>query len=155
MSDFTFNDPILSTRRSGSVLDPYIPISQSIMVQNNKVLLAEIPDSLQHVTVTGESVTWVEIYEGLPTANQFLVDYSLGIVTFHSSRNNLELQFDYYGTGCDYFPVSRIWTDNEGTTVTETLQDIIDTSAKSITFHTTAPISTDGENGDIWFVYQA
>jgi len=132
MSSFTFNDPILSTRRKGDILDPYIPVVQSILVERNKAILAENPDSFNRVIVSGQNITWVEIDKDLPTENQFIVDYSLGIVTFHPSRNNLELQFNYYGTGCDYFPASRVWTINEGYTVVETLGNLVDDGRQAI-----------------------
>jgi len=155
MSILPFNNPILSTRRKGDDLDPFIPLVQSILVKDNKVLLSEIPSQFEHVTVSGLDVTWTEIYKDLPNEDQFLVDYSMGLVYFNPSRNDSELQFTFKGTGCQYFPIDRIWTLADGTTVTQTLRSLIDTSAKSITFHTTSPLSSDGEDGDIWFVYNA
>lgn len=132
MSYFEFNDPILSTKRKGTGDDPYVQITQSIVVERNKVLLAEIPDSFNRVIVEGAGVQWYETVEALPDENGYAVDYSLGIVTFHSSRNNLELTFSYYGTGADYFPASRIWTGTDGTMVTETLEEVVGNSREAI-----------------------
>ena len=132
MSILPFNNPILSTRRSGKIEDPFIPLSQSILVKDNKVLLSEIPDQFQHVTVSGLGITWTEIYKDLPTENQFLVDYGLGLVYFHASRNNSQLQFYFLGTGCLYFPASRCWTESDGSTVTETLGEIIENGKTAI-----------------------
>jgi len=126
------------------------------MIKENQVLLSEIPDFFQKVTVTGESITWVEIFDTTAelTENQYRVNYSWGLVDFHSSRNGLTLSFDFYGTGVFYWPIARLWTQENNGTVTQTLQQLIDTSAKSITFHPNDPIPTDGEDGDVWFVYQ-
>lgn len=151
------SENVIFSRRAGTTEDPFIHYSgQQIMIKENQVLLPEIPDFFQKVTVTGESITWVEIFDTTAelTENQYRVNYSWGLVDFHSSRNGLTLSFDFYGTGVFYLPMARIWSQNLGNTVTQTLQDIIDTSAKSITFHTTSPTSSDGNDGDIWFVYQ-
>jgi len=125
MSILPFNNPILSTRRKGDTLDPFIPLVQSILVKDNKVLLSEIPSQFEHVTVSGLDVTWTEIYKDLPNEDNFLVDYSMGLVYFHPSRNNSELQFTFKGTGCQYFPMGRVWTQSDGTTVTETLDEVV------------------------------
>lgn len=121
-----YKDPIIAQRRAGTVDDPYIDYSEQHQIINNKVVLTEIPDEFEKVLVSGENVNWVEIQDGNPTENQFIVDYTHGIVTFHPSRNNLTLTFNYKGTGASYFPISRVWTLEQGGNVVETLKDAED-----------------------------
>jgi chitodextrinase len=144
---FQYNDPIISERRKGDTSDPYHPITQSIVIENNKVLLAEIPNKFDRVTVTGASVTWSEIDNGTLTENQYKVNYILGEIEFHSSRNSLTLQFDYMGTGAYYFPVERIWTLSDGTKVTQTLKDLLD-SRLDITWKGTYSSTTTYQTND-------
>jgi len=147
-------DPIIAQRRAGTYDDPYVSISENKKIVNNHVLLTEKPNLAQKVSVIGEAITWYELLEGTPTITQYVVDYYNGIVTFHPDNEGLTLAFVYTGEGVDYFPASRIWTDSEGGVVTETIQDIIDTQLHHFYFSTSIPTVSDGEDGDIWFVYQ-
>lgn len=150
------SENVIFSRRAGTTEDPFIHYSgQEIMIKENQVLLSEIPDFFQKVTVTGEFITWVEIFDTTAelTENQYRVNYSWGLVDFHSSRNGLTLSFDFYGTGVFYWPIARLWTQENNGTVIQTLQQLIDTSAKSITFNPNEPTSSDGNDGDIWYVY--
>lgn len=125
MSFLDYKDPIITRRRSGSSDNPFISISESHQIENSKVNLTEIPSELDRVIVTGESITWIEKLEGLPSENEYVVDYVNGLVTFHHSRIGLQLQFDYKGTGLRYVPTSMIYSKVNNGEVTETLHDII------------------------------
>jgi Tfp pilus assembly protein PilZ len=118
------------------------------------------------VSCTNKLVTnttyWQEVYfvevinisNNVLTKYQYYVDYISKIITVNNYFNNSQLIFDYLGEGNTFISANSIYTLSEGTEVLQTLQNIIDTSAKSITFHTTPPTDEDGENNDIWFVYQ-
>ena len=102
------------------------------------------------------SVNFVEVISNTVVLSkyQYYVDYISGLVTTNNYFNNNNLICEYLGEGCAFTPSSRIYSSSVGTEVTATLEDIISTSAKSITFHPTPPTSEDGEDGDVWFVYQ-
>jgi len=85
---------------------------------------------------------------------EYYVDYINCIIQTHSYFSNKNIICKYLGEGLELIPVTKVWTKEENGDVVETLAELISTSAKSITFHTTSPTSSDGENGDIWFVYQ-
>lgn len=126
MSYFEFLDPLIYLRRRGTAEDPYVSISDTQMIKQNYVLLQEIPDKFNGVTVTGEGVTWIQIQSGSPSENQYKVNWLYGLIEFHPSRNGLSLTFNYMGTGNFFIPSSRIWTQSDGISVTETLKDILD-----------------------------
>jgi len=147
-------DPIISLRRAGTYDDPYVSINENIKIINNRVLLTEKPNLTQKVSVTGESITWYELTEGTPASNQYIVDYYNGIVTFHPDAEGYILAFAYTGEGAVFFPASRIWSESSGGVVSQTMQDIIDTQVHHFYFSTSLPTINDGEDGDVWFVYQ-
>jgi hypothetical protein len=130
------SDSIIYVRRKGTQDDPYISITQDLIVKDGKVQLQEIPDDFTHVLVTNPNApeeTYYEIYSGTPNAFQYLVDYNtFGFVLFNNEDNNKELRFQYKGTGVFYLPAGRVWTKESGGDVIETLQDIIDTEAEAI-----------------------
>jgi hypothetical protein len=130
------SDSIIYVRRKGTQDDPYISITQDLIVKDGKVQLQEIPDDFTHVLVTNPNApeeTYYEIYSGTPNAFQYLVDYNtFGFVLFNNEDNNKELRFQYKGTGIFYLPAGRVWTKESGGDVIETLQDIIDTEAEAI-----------------------
>ncbi|NBI28579.1 hypothetical protein [Chengkuizengella marina] len=123
---FEYNDPILTKRRAGTDDDPYIDISESVLVVNSKALLKEIPDRFHKVKVTGDAVEWVEKSSGELDENQFTIDYVSNIVTFHSSRNGLQLNFQYKGTGLHYIPSTMVYTEQNDGEVVKTLKGDID-----------------------------
>lgn len=126
MSVIDYNDPIITKRRTGNSDSPFVSISEPHQIENSAVVLSEIPSELERVKVTGEDITWYEKTEGIPSENEFVVDYVEGIVKFHDSRNGLQLRFDFVGTGLHYIPISRVFTNVENGDVVETLGDIID-----------------------------
>ena len=148
---FEFNDPLVFQLRAGTEADPYVSLENSRVIVNNQITLDEIPCELNHVTITG----YTEVYELADLATStFFSNYLNGLITFDQSQEGTTVTASYYGRGVILYPIERLYTDVSSSGVVTTLQSIVDTSAKSITFHTTAPESTDGENGDVWFVYQ-
>jgi hypothetical protein len=129
MSIYDYKDPILGKRRKGTIEDPFVDISQTVQVESNSVAqLAEVPDRFNRVTIPN----MVEVEEVPPAglaSNQFLVDYTMGLVFVHSSLIGTSLAISYKGTGAHYFPASRIWTKSgDGINVDETLETLMEVS---------------------------
>ncbi len=140
-------DPIITKRRKGNSEDAFVPLSESHIIENGTVILSEIPSKFNRVTVTGESITWIEKDSGSPTENQYVVDYNNNIITFHVSRNGLQLQFDYMGTGMHYVPATMIYTQTNQGEVVETLSNIITNGQLAIdTLATVEQITTDANS---------
>ena len=115
-------------KRKGTQDDPYVPISESLKVVNSRVILKEVPDLFTKVTVKDSNGNFLyETTSLTPNANEYRVDYSLGIVYFNSSNEGKEFTFDYRGVGLVAFPTSRIWTRESNGEIVETLQELIDT----------------------------
>lgn len=115
-------------KRKGTQDDPYVPISESLKVVNSRVILKEVPDLFTKVTVKDSNGNFLyETTSLTPNANEYRVDYSLGIVYFNSSNEGKEFTFDYRGVGLVAFPASRIWTRESNGEIAETLQELIDT----------------------------
>ena len=128
-----FNNSIITQRRLGTSEDPFVNLSEAHTIENSVVQLSEIPDSFQKVTVTGQSITWSEQVSGLPSVNTYVVDYSINLVTFHSSREGMQLQFDFKGTGLHFIPISMIYTNASDGEVITTLQDVVESSGEAST----------------------
>ena len=126
ISIFDFNTAVISRRRQGTPDDPYIDIQESQQIINNKAILSEIPDTFTKVQVSGQNITWIET-TGVPSENQYQVDYNEALVLFHESRNGLTLSFSFKGTGAHYLNVKRVFvlTDENGDVV-QTLADLSD-----------------------------
>jgi hypothetical protein len=125
------NDPIITRKRTGLPDNPFQQISEPLQVDGTTVVLTELPDSFNRVRVTGEGVTWIEIQSGLPSENEYLVNYKNKIVTFHESRNGLQLQFDYFGAGLQYVPTSMVYTQTQNGEVVETLKQLTDQTTEA------------------------
>lgn len=121
MSIFDYSDPIISQFR-----DVYVDKTESHQIVHNKVVLSELPDSFSKVSVTGNSITWIETTNPSPEQSQYYVDYSLGVITFNNIDDGLTLEFSFKGRGQQYFPISRVWSKTDGNNVLETLQQIIE-----------------------------
>ena len=87
-----------------------IAIEEQYIVGNDLyMVLEEIPDSYQRVTITTENG---RIYESMNrnqlTTNRFYVDYNNGIIYFDSSLLGKKLTINYYGRGYKRINASRI-----------------------------------------------
>ena len=128
MSTNDYLDPIIAIRRIGSEEDPYIDIAESFKICNARVLLSEIPNKFTKVLVSGGGMTdWYEIFSGIPSTNEYRVDYLMGVVYFNPGNEDKIVSFNYKGTGALYFPSSRVWT-KEGNNIDtiETLQNLLE-----------------------------
>lgn len=124
---FEFHNSIITKRRIGNYLDPFVSLSEAHTITNSTVQLSEIPSSFTKVTVIGNDVIWSEQSSGIPSENTYVVDYDINLVTFHSSRNGLQLQFNYKGTGLHYIPMNMIYTGlDENNNVSQTLESLIE-----------------------------
>lgn len=132
MANFEYTDPIITKRRSGDKSSPYVDKDEAHIVNFGKVTLTELPDEVSGVRVVGLGRTWSEIKQGLPSINQFHVDYNNKIVTFNIENNGKQLQFLYKGTGLIYIPTSMIYTKAENGNVVETLEELFANTDKSI-----------------------
>ena len=50
---FEFNNPLLYELREGSDLDPFVPLSTTSVISNNKIILSELPNQFEGVTISG------------------------------------------------------------------------------------------------------
>ncbi|MBD1222768.1 hypothetical protein [Virgibacillus halodenitrificans] len=133
MDSHSFNDPLIYARRSGGVDNPYIDITESLILDNNaKVTLTEIPSIWHGLAVEGENQTWFEIRNGLPKDNEYIVDYSNRQVTFNKKHIGKQFSFSFKGTGNTFTSASSVYTKRNGLSVTETLQEIVDNGREGI-----------------------
>ncbi|MDD4781937.1 MAG: hypothetical protein PHT02_15230 [Tissierellia bacterium] len=155
--DFTkYEDKYLNLFRAGTTEDPYVIRTDLIKIVNNLAILVEYPNNFYHVTIPGFTEVYINAGEELtePEPYTFICDYLSRRLIFNSQHNGEMISATYQGMGVILTYACTVALSNSTEEVPITLQDIIDTSAKSITFHTTSPTSSDGNDGDIWFVYQ-
>lgn len=123
-----FNDPLTIMYRTGTPEDPYKPRSDSLPVINNIVTLLEIPSDKQRVHIAGFTEISKDLYKKKTflAENEFLVDYSNGVVQFHPIHEGRTLLCSYYGRGLILYPASRIYAlVSRSPDIVVTLQDII------------------------------
>ena len=87
-----------------------VAIEEQYIVGNDLyMVLEEIPDSYQRVTIMTENG---RAYESMNrnqlTTNRFYVDYNYGIIYFDSSLLGKKLTINYYGRGYKRINASRI-----------------------------------------------
>lgn len=132
-------DPVYLFKRKGDESDPFLFLKETITVVNGKVTLQEIPDFNQKVTVkTSADALLTETTNETLLTNEYRVDYSTGLVYFHSSQEYQPLKFEYYGMGRLNFPASRIVVDSNENPSDKTLQDVVSDLEKSKTNWLTA-----------------
>lgn len=124
---FFSDDPIIHQPRLGTSESPFKKFSEPLIIDNSaKVHLTEYPSQFHKVFVTGGGVlNWFETTQGNPNENSYYVDYTHKTITFHISNIGKQLVFEYHGKGNSTIPASSIYTEREGLTVTETLQELI------------------------------
>lgn len=120
-------DPVYVYKRKGDDTDPYIFLQQTAKVVNGKVIMKEIPDFQSDVVVKNSSqVVLTETTNTTLLSNQYRVDYSVGIIYFHTSTEGQTVTIEYYGTGYVSFPAERVWIETTGEQAEKTLQDLVD-----------------------------
>jgi len=128
-----------NTNNYGSLIiqkrDVGIDMVEDLKVLNNRLVLTEIPNALYKVNITGYVEKDMNGYK-LGTklnANEFIVDYGLGIVVFSSSVvDNTLVHVVYKGMGYVMYPASRIYYHNTSQDIIDNLQNVIDKSASAI-----------------------
>lgn len=138
MASLEYKENLIVNRRSGKGDDPYISVSQTLEVIAGRVQLAEIPSDFDKVTVTSSTPTtpvidWVEVDYNTLTDTTYKVNYTFGYVEFHPNNNGKILKFDYKGTGATFLSADRIWVNADGSTVTETLKNVVENAEDSVT----------------------
>lgn len=106
---------------------------ESHIIKNGKITLIQIPNRFYRVQIDGMT----ELYEYDNSAldlTEYRVDYTTGIVMFHSDLEGQQITVNkYYGDGYWLISASRVYSSlNESGDVTETLQDIINEAKTTI-----------------------
>ena len=107
------NDGIIVKRRSGTRCRPLCLDRVSHKIINNKIELSEIPNQFNHVNVKYNGVNLTEVYYKSPDNNQYNVDYANGFVEFNEAQDGLTVDVEYYGTGVNLFPSSRVYLNED------------------------------------------
>ena len=127
---FEFNNPLLYELREGSALDPFVPLSTTSVITSNKIVLTELPNQFEGVTISGyaESKSPSELI-----ATTFYCNYLNGILSFASSENGKTVTASYKGRGVIQIPAERIYTKSVDGSSTETFQQIADSVGNAST----------------------
>lgn len=129
MSVFDYKLSTITKYRSGTVGDPFLPVTESKKIINNAIQLSEIPVFFNKVTITG----YVEVQRVLESglgANQYIVDYNEGIIQFSSSAEGITIPCSYYGRGNHFVSSARIWTKESNGEVTQTLDEVVSAASE-------------------------
>lgn len=121
--------PLHYIKRKGDSSDPYLSITETIIVQNGRAPLKEVPDRVNKVVVSDmDNAPWNEVKtkNEIKNPTDYSVDYRDGVVYFHESAHGKRLKFKFMGTGVFLIPMSRIWTEYEGGKPTDTLKTLVD-----------------------------
>lgn len=121
----------LNYDNDGNVISKEMQPEQHTVI-NNKITLIQIPDEFYRVVING--LTELTDYETNLAVNNFRVDYNVGIVTLHPSKEAQVITVNkYYGRGIILTPATRIYTEtNEAGSVIATVQDLIDDGKQAI-----------------------
>lgn len=114
-----YNDPIIFAKRKGTSDSPFKQMVETLVVDDSgKVLLTEIPNLKERVTVKNGATTLTESNDNTSLdSTSFYVDYPNGIAYFDSSQISQSLTFTYLGEGARFYPASRIWVNNNDNTI--------------------------------------
>lgn len=125
MSDFDYGYSTITKYRSGDSDDPYIPVTQTEKIINQKIILSEIP-----VIENGVQIPGLHEYKEIPLSgmenNGFYVDYNEGIVHFANAQEGNTVVATYYGRGNHYVSARRIWTRESSGEVIQTLEELVE-----------------------------
>lgn len=124
-----YNDPNVYHWRKGMPEDPFIHRFDSLPVINNIITLLEVPSVSEKVKIIGLTEISSDTYERIReiAIDQFLVNYSNGIIQFHPTHEGKTFLCDYWGKGFIIIPASRVYAMiQRSPDMVKTLQDIID-----------------------------
>ncbi|HZK00945.1 MAG TPA: hypothetical protein VFC79_13090, partial [Tissierellaceae bacterium] len=125
--DNNFADPIISQwNRIGEDKVSKKIENELCTVTTNMFALRQIPDMQYRVQIDG--YVEIDIRDEINLPAQFKVDYEMGYVYFHPSKEGEKINVNqYYGRGVSYYPANRVWTKlNDDGDIDETLEDITD-----------------------------
>jgi len=125
---FEFNNPLLYELREGSALDPFVPLSTTSVITSNKIVLTELPNEFEGITISGYAES--KSPSGL-IATTFYCNYINGILSFASSENGKTVTANFKGRGIVQIPAERIYS-TDGNGVVETLQNMINSGLVAI-----------------------
>ena len=155
-----YNDPVIIKWHKdgqGNKISLQI-INEEHVIVKRQITLMQIPDPFNSVEINDMiELKGIDKNKEIESANQFKVDYSTGLVTFHSDLEAANITVDkYYGRGIIYYPSSRIYTKAQDGNVVETLGDILESQVRNFIFSKDNPPinASDYPEGSIWFVYQ-
>lgn len=123
-----YNDPLMITWRAGTEEDPYIDVVDNLAIILNKTVLSEIPDEFHRVQING----YVELIQNtynpqlVPNDNQFIVNYTNGVVTFNPSQNGKLIVPTYKGRGQIQYPAERIYVHSPNPYAVQNLQEFVE-----------------------------
>lgn len=126
-------DPNIGIWRSGKLGDEYKARADSLPIINGIVTLIEIPSANQRVQVSGFIEVPMEVFikNKLINTNEFVVDYSTGIVQLHPDHEAKTFTFLYYGKGVRLIAASRVYAMvRNNPDIIVTLQDYIESLAQ-------------------------
>ncbi|RNB52686.1 hypothetical protein EDM57_21095 [Brevibacillus gelatini] len=129
-----YNDSIRIIWRSNTQDDPYVDKTESLKIINNRIVLSEIPTEFHRVLING----YTEIDQRkpnskkIPDVNDFIVNYSNGVIDFHPSQEGKTVVAVYKGRGMIQYPASRIWAHYPNPDVVMNLQEIIEISRQRV-----------------------
>jgi hypothetical protein len=107
-------------------VDEYIDLVETEVVTNGFITLKEVPLFSNKVVVKKlDGTALQEVTTDTLAANQFRVDYSTGMVYFHSSLEGNKLTFYFKGTGYVSFPASRVYVDSNTNAQNKSIQQLI------------------------------
>ena len=143
---YFYTDPVTNMPKTVEKTEIQTPNAQSC------VMLKEIPYKFSHVSVTyyiDYSKNYLnEVYNAsdIASADSYYVDYVKGIIHFHPDVNTTiakPLTFTYQSIGYIYITSTRIATQWNGSTIIETLQDMMNTMNHAILVSTTYATADD------------
>lgn len=105
-------DPLRFQYRSGVSPDDFVSKSQTLKIINNRILLDEIPDNYNHVTITGY-IEKTSLPISALTSTQFYVDYYNSYVYFNASEEGKSVFVSYKGKGIAQISADRVYVISE------------------------------------------
>src|SRR5690625_1311625 len=105
------NKSIIYWYRKGTASDPFVSMDEPPQVFNGIVDLSKIPDKMSRVKVAdSDGNRLFEIRLGVPSENEYLVDYPNAIVYFNGARDSETLSFENMSRGGKSVSSKRVWT---------------------------------------------
>lgn len=133
------SNPIYFFKRDGSGDNPFVEITENIIIRDGRAFLKEVPEIYNRVTIKENGIIYTEVNkkESILNPTDYFVSYRDGVVYFHVDATNKSLSMSYTGTGLLLYPASRIYVNsNTGDAIT-TLQDLANISAEALNGYNT------------------